>query len=651
MKLRNLLLFLFGISLTTMPRISFCLAMLIFSFAAAAQTAPAVPQSEDSLAMFLKKQPKDTLFVWALRPYALIQINKYADYERADSLANEMLTVSEKLNYGRGKYFHYLIKAIIHNQKTESQLSLDNFRKSYEMVKKYKLPVSLEEASLNNIAIAYEQLGNPDKALEYAMRAIKVQEQPGFPEKWLDAGPYGLVSGIYKFKKQYEQAVNYSKLAYSISEKKQNLTGMAIQKNKLGNIYDDMERPDAALQEYRKGLELAEEAEYPLLQTDLLSNIGRVLLSQKKYTEAEAYLKRNEALCETLESPYALETAYLNLGDYYQATGKQPLALAYFKKAYTQATRLDNHEKKFKAALKLAESYRINGDYRNAYTYLTESNSSRDSLFTAESDEKMQELLTRYETEKKEAAIAQLENEKRQANLRFTLLTVLGVLALISAILLFRNYRSGQRIKALEATQKLRNRISADLHDEIGSTLSSISILSEMLAIQPKTGSNPVIMQQISTDARKVIEKMDEIIWTINPNNDEFLNLEARLKSYAVPLLESRGIDFEFDFSDGLENQHIEMEQRKEIYLILKEALNNAIKYSGCSQLRVTGYLESEQVHIRVADNGKGFDPEQESSRTGLRNMKLRAQQLQGTLGIESRPGEGTSVILRFPVS
>ncbi|WP_255065830.1 histidine kinase [Lacihabitans sp. LS3-19] len=616
-----------------------------------AQDPAIIPKSEDSLVLFLKTYPKDTVYVRALRPYTLKQIYDHADYKKADSLIVVIKQLSEKLNYGRGIYFHYLLKALVHNQKTESKLALENFKMCLGTVKKYKLNKTLEESSLNNIAVGYEQLGDRENALKYALMAVKVQEDPNYPVKWLDHGPYGMVSSIYKFRKNYEEAIKYNKMAFEIAEKKEDKIGMAIHKNKLGNILDDQSKTNEALKEYQMGLKLAEDANYPLLQTDLLDNVGRLLMQTKRYVEAEKYLKRNESLSESLKSPEAQKSAYHSLGELYNVQGKFNLANAYFKKAYSKAKDFDDYTDKYTTSKSLSESFAQLGDYRNAYQYLLEANVANDSVFSADSDEKMQELLTKYESKKKEAEIKQLETEKKQANMRLILLAILGALVAVIAFLAFNSYKSKQRIKVLENTQKLRNRISADLHDEIGSTLSSISILSELVAFQQKKEQfNPEIMTQVSNDARNVIEKMDEIIWTINPDNDEFYNLETRLKSYAIPMLESKDIDFKFDFSTELENIKIDMGKRRDIYLILKEAINNLVKYSNCKNAKIVARINDKALEMSVSDDGFGFDMNAKSDRNGQKNMHSRAKKIGAHLDITSELGKGTKVALTIPI-
>ncbi len=224
----------------------------------------------------------------------------------------------------------------------------------------------------------------------------------------------------------------------------------------------------------------------------------------------------------------------------------------------------------------------------------------------------------------------------------FYVLSICTVFALAYA---FYRYRINQLIKL----QNMRNRIASDLHDEIGSTLSSISILSEMVAFQQMKGGNKANpMLQVSNDAREVIDKMDDIIWTINPENDTFYNLETRIKTYAIPLFESKDIEFTIKFSPELESVKIDMSKRRDVYLIMKEAINNLVKYSECTLASIEGNIEHKILKIKIIDNGIGFDTEQFSQRNGQKNMKSRTEKIGGLLSIKSKIGKGTEVDLRL---
>lgn len=244
----------------------YCAVLFMVWSASFVQAQRTVPKTEDSLAVFLKTQPKDTLYAWAIRPYALIQIYQKANYAKADSLANEVRLLSEKLNYGRGIYFCYLIKAIIHYHKSEPRRALVYFQKCYESVRKYRLEKTLEEATLNNIALMYDDIGNKDSTLFFALKAIEVQEKNHF--KKMDSAPYSTIGHLLKENKKYPEALSYYQKTLAIEEKENDLKGIAVIENQLGNLYDDWHKNDLAIRHYQRGLTYARKADYLLLQTD-----------------------------------------------------------------------------------------------------------------------------------------------------------------------------------------------------------------------------------------------------------------------------------------------------------------------------------------------------------------------------------------------
>ncbi len=610
-----------------------------------------VPTTFDSLETYLKTKPKDTLYIWALRPYTLKVIYEKANYKMADSLNKVVLSLSEKLNYGRGYYFHYSLKGIIHNQKSEYKLELANYEKCLEMVVKHKLNLYLKEASLANIALAHRNLGNKDKAMEWALKAIELQEKNNFPIKFLDAGPYGLVSGVLKAYKKPQEALKYTQKALEIATKKADEQSMGIQENKMGNLYDDMGKEKDALAHYLKGLGHAKKANYLLLQTDLLSNVGRTYANLGEPKKGEPYLIENEKLCRQLESPVGLQSATVILGEYYMEQKNYPKAEKYLVEAYQLNAKVEDLADKEYSTNILAEFYAKINNHKRAFELLQEYNALKDSSAKIESEEVSRDLLAKYETEQKETQIKLLNEERQLANFQKNAFLIGGLLTILLAVFIIFSIQNSNKLKRFEEQQSLRNRIAADLHDEIGSTLSSISILSEIVSMQQKKGEyKPEIMAQVSLDAREVIDKMDDIIWTINPANDHFNNLETRIKSFAIPLFESKDIEFKFNFSSELVTIKIDMSKRRDIYLILKEAINNLVKYSHCKNAQIEVFLENSKINFKISDDGKGFDISAESARNGLKNMKMRADKIGGNLEVKSTIGTGTEVILKVMI-
>jgi two-component system sensor histidine kinase UhpB len=617
-----------------------------------AQDPAIIPKTKDSLAIFIKTYPKqDTVFVRAIRPYALKLIYEDLNFKKADSLANIQKALSEKLKYGRGIYFSYLIKAIISTNKSQPREALKNFKNCLEVVNNYKLHPSLIEASLNNIAVAFDDLGQRDSALVYAMRAIDVQEKNIKIIKFPDSGPYEMVGDIYKYDKKYDRAIEYYMRGQQLAAKYDNIKNVAISENSIGNIYDLKKQPYDAIKHYKKALELAESEKYLLLQTDALSNLGRMYTQLKNYPEALKYLNKNLEICKVAESSNALCTAYLALADVYQNQKNYTQAEKYLTEAYKLNDQIEDILDKKTTISALVDFYAETGDFKNAYEFSVQEKQYADSLAAQNSEQLRQNLISKYESDKKEEEIKILQEEQKNAAFRQKTWIFGAILGILLAGFAFGYVVNRNRLKQLQASQKLRNQIAADLHDEIGSTLSSISILSELVAFQQKKEQfNPEIMTQVSNDARNVIEKMDEIIWTINPDNDEFYNLETRLKSYAIPMLESKEIDFKFEFSQDLESIKIDMGIRRDIYLILKEAINNLVKYSASKNAYIEGKLIENKLIFKIVDTGIGFDKNEESSRNGQKNMYNRAKKIDADLDIQSEVGKGTVVILSINV-
>jgi signal transduction histidine kinase len=152
-----------------------------------------------------------------------------------------------------------------------------------------------------------------------------------------------------------------------------------------------------------------------------------------------------------------------------------------------------------------------------------------------------------------------------------------------------------------------------------------------------------------------MISEMNDIVWAINPRNDNMDTILQRMESFARPLLASQEIRFFFQYDESLKTVHLEMTKRKNFYLIFKEAINNAMKYSGCKNIWVDIKFEQQQLVLNVKDDGKGFDTQKTRSAmtlsgNGLQNIRLRAKEMKGSCVVESVPGQGTTIHLRFPI-
>jgi signal transduction histidine kinase len=233
-----------------------------------------------------------------------------------------------------------------------------------------------------------------------------------------------------------------------------------------------------------------------------------------------------------------------------------------------------------------------------------------------------------------------------------------AICVLFAGALAYAIYR--YRINELHKKQDIRNKIAQDLHDSMGSTLSSISVYSQVAKIykqQQKEDQLQQTLEKISETSGEMISEMNDIVWAINPRNDSMDVIVQRMESYAKPLLAVKQIKFNFTYDEEVKYLNLEMTKRKNFYLIFKEAINNVLKYADCNNLSVTLSTKYHQFYMRIADDGKGFDTtklEQHTSKSlsgnGLKNMQVRAAEMKGTCVLTSKPGAGTVVQLQFPI-
>jgi signal transduction histidine kinase len=212
-----------------------------------------------------------------------------------------------------------------------------------------------------------------------------------------------------------------------------------------------------------------------------------------------------------------------------------------------------------------------------------------------------------------------------------------------------------QRVKELETEQALllqRERISHDLHDDVGTTLNSISVFS-VVALQQDTQISPLtvhFLNRIGEASRHVIDTINDIIWVVNPKNDQFENIILRMRLFAADLLMPKNVEVDFEADAQLNHINLSIEQRKHFYLVFKEAINNVFKYASCSSLKIHITFDGKVICMVVCDNGKGFDVANPKNGNGLRSMQKRAELLRGALAIFSNAESGTTVQLCFPV-
>ena len=602
-------------------------------------------QKIDSLLNVLKTAKEDTNKVNHL--YNLGRELLYSNPDTSMILGNQALSLSEKATSKKHIADSYHIIALAYFLKGNYPSSLENNFKALALREELADKSGIAK-SLGNIGNNYMHQADYPKALDYYFKGLKMLEE--LVDKMGIAIHLGNIGNAYYYQNDYTKALDYYFEALKMHEEFGNKQGIETCLANIGGVYADQGDKPKALDYYFKALKIAEELGNRDGISAHLGNIGFVYHVQKNYPKALDYSFNALKIAEELGDKNGIAINLSRIGSVYTETGKFAEAEEYLKKAIAICDSIGVMDYLRQSEESLSQLYDTTGRYKLALEHYKKAMVLRDTLFNQEKNKEFTRKEMNYEFEKKEAAtkaefdkqmaVADVELKKQKLLKNF----FIGGLALllILSYFVYNNFRTANKLKL----QNIRNKIASDLHDDVGSTLNSISVYSEVTKQKSPTVVDE--LEQIGDASRKIIEVMSDIVWTINPNNDTFENIISRMSTLAYNLLKAKNIEHTFQADESLNETKLSLESRRNFYLIFKEALNNLVKYSNATRASILLTRENGMIKLSVRDNGIGFDVTQTSKGNGLLNMKNRADEMKAQLKIESEKGSGTNVELIF---
>ena len=514
----------------------------------------------------------------------------------------------------------------------------------------------------NNLSRAYNDKGQYENAIRNRIIGLKLAESQNL-EDWIGTFCIGLSYDYHDFE-DYPKGIYYGKKAINYFLNKKNAKAKDIRSsfNATAINYDDWNKPEQALFYHKQNLKYIKGKDTLLLHSTF-NNIGNTLLKQKKFQEAKKWLLRSVKILDfkvkqndIIYTDYDYATCYTNLAtiatelnQYVEAKKYFDLALEYSKKSETAEKLRDYYQQKIifnKKYNKLAEAIEEQENYINL----------RDSIYTAEKNKTIAELETKYQIEKKEKQILQQQAEVKQKNTWLLLISSFVIIGLI----LFRNFRAKAKLQKeqLELENKLleeqsnykiqeqRLDISRELHDNVGAQLTFIiSILDNLKSSSVQF--DEAIDKKIDTltnFANKSISELRDTIWVLNSKQLSLSELKSRMTNFIKDASESvETIRFKFDF-DIQNDVQLSSKQAINLYRILQEIVNNAIKHANAKDISVSISQIENELQIKISDNGIGFDYESKKKKSfGLTNIQNRVQEVNGSLQVESNEAKGTN--------
>lgn len=521
----------------------------------------------------------------------------------------------------------------------------------------------------NNIASSYKNQGQYEKAINFILKGLKLAENEN-NEYWLTNFNTNISLNYHDFE-SYSKGIYYGKKAlnYGLNSNTKDVKSITLALNAIAINFDDWNLPDSALFYHKKVFDYVKGKD-TLSISHTYNNIGNTLLKQKKYLEAEKWIKRainieeeNSGGIKDANYYYQGATHYSNLATIAYRLNDYEAAEKWFDKAFYFAENSNNAEKlRDYYQLRYVFNKQRNNlektvEYQEKYIQL------RDSVFEKERAIILADLETKYQTEKKEKLLLQKEVEVKQKN---SLLIGISLLTFFISILGFLIYRQ-QKLKTIQQEQEFelkaaivqienqtklqeqRLEISRDLHDNIGSQLTFIisSVDNIKYAFKIQNSKLEDKLNTISNFAKSTITELRDTIWAMNKTTITFEDLKSRVAIYIENAkIASKGIKFNFNIHDDFNQTHFSATEGMNIFRIIQEAINNALKHANANQITVDVYKKGDSFLIDIEDDGKGFDTEMVDLGNGLSNMNIRAKELNGNIKITTKEKFGTKISL-----
>lgn len=590
-----------------------------------------------------------------------------------DSLAfyaQKIYLSSEEHRYDKGKAFGAKMLGISSFYQANYDRSLEYYREAQEIYRDLKDTLEVGKAYYN-IAMTYNNKGDWDNTLKNAMEAIRIFDAMG---NYIGSGRvYNLMGITASRNKEEAKAAAYFKKFLENAIKANDSLEMATGYNNLGSTYSEMNEADSALSHLYKSIAIYEAIGIKRNLSSAYDNIAVLLDKQGKLDEAIVNLKKAVELAGQEKNKYREAGAVFNLGLMYRKKNDNQKALELTERSAEIAREIGDNYQLAISLKQLALLKSLTGQYRLAYDYLVEADVLQDSIFNVEMAKSNEELKTKYETEKKEQEIVSLSQENLIKSLQLRQRNTWLLIAIAALFLLGlgawlrirnRNLRAEAKLQRelaqkqeeatlaiLEAEERERSRIAADLHDGVGQLLSAALLNLNQVHKKVEEVKPPLAgsMENAISLVKDSYNEMREISHQMMPNALLKAGLGYSIREF-IGKVDNEQLRITLDIV-GM-NERLEQQTEILLYRCVQEAVNNVIKHAEADKLSIQLVRDTEGVSVSIEDNGKGFDPgsKQHDEGIGLKNMRSRIDLLKGSLDVDSVVGKGTLLVIFIPL-
>jgi two-component system, NarL family, sensor histidine kinase UhpB len=619
----------------------------------------------DSLLNILQTSKEDTNKVKIL--YQLgqqyLQLNNKADsvlkyskwaLELATSLHYYKMIPKSQLNLGTS---YYLLN--------QFENASNNYRLSLKYSEEYK-DTSVMINSLNYLSIVSRQQGNYIIAQQYSLKSLKLSESKknnkGISITSMDIGH------ILKNQGDFAGALKYYQNASKYAELDKNTTMTTNSFMSIANIFNEKNNFDSALVYYSKSLLVSEKADYLPGILYNYNNIGIVYEKKGDFENSLKYLFNVLNRNEKLNDDNLLASTYTELGKVYYFIKNKKNAETFLNNGLNLSHKIGSKENIKDCYYYLSSLDSSYGNIKMAYEHYKLYVVYRDSLVNNENTKKIVQAQMQYDFDKREAeikaaqdkkdAVAKVELDKQKIETSYQKKIKIFAFVLVGIVLIFsfyflRNIVLKKKIEKDKALLEIREKISMDLHDEIGADNSAIIMKTDFTDFDLLPLPVRIRLNEIKDKSFEIQAALKAVRWALNPENDNLKSLLSFLRIYSTDYLKTMDVIPRFDFPDEIYELPIREGLNRTLYLIVKESLHNILKYSKASEVIISFKLiRANYFNLSIVDNGKGFDfnTAQIGSHKGLYNMQFRAQSMKCKILISANIDQGCKILIEGPL-
>lgn len=504
---------------------------------------------------------------------------------------------------------------------------------------------------LMSIGEVYRKTNRTSNALEYYEKSLAMSQ--AIHDDWQFALTLRKIAFVYHHLYEYEKAAHYLRKSMAVCKKIGDMDGYSECLTILSVMDFRLKNYAVAEKGLLECLAINDRYGFHFRDGDLLLHLAEIKWLYQNDSAALRYLQKART---DFEKDQVLQGRILSLmSKIYLNQGKTDAALLYGKESLKLSLLHRNYENVVSTAKTLKKIYEKNRDYPKAYEVTDLMSRLNDSLF--DTNRQLSAVRSQYRSEYLMKAVSDSLNvlrtkavfESRISNeqknrylliLSFTILVLLAWLAL-------QKFRQSQKLKVVA----LRNEIANDIHDEIGASISSIKLSAGFGSRSASPQEQEHVLKNIEQTSLEIARSISDIIWSIKPGNDDFILMLDKMQRFGQELCRHAGTAFSFRYNQIEADPIFTYMERKHIYLIYREALNNAVKHSGAQQISTLVSFHDKVFKLKISDNGCGFDTTKTTVGNGRLSMMERAKELGGTLQISSERGLSTDVILECRIT